>query len=84
MAATAPHYALEQAQHAAEARHRMAINMVPLAPGVVVIPAGNPVTFAASEVRRVTCLEVEVDELVKGAGSVHCMTGVIHCLKEVA
>jgi arginine deiminase len=32
----------------------------------------------------VTCLEVEVDELMKGAGSVHCMTGVIHRLKDVA
>ena len=26
----------------------------------------------------VTCLEAEVDELMKGAGSVHCMTGVVH------
>ena len=84
MAATAPHYALEQAQHAAEARHRMAINMVPLAPGVVVMQAGNRVTFAASEAHGVTCLEVEVDELVKGTGSEHCITGVIHRFKEVA
>ena len=63
---------------AGEARHGMAINMVPLAPGVVVMPAGNPVTRAALEAKGVTCLEVEVDELMKGAGSVHCMTGVIH------
>jgi N-dimethylarginine dimethylaminohydrolase len=63
---------------AGEARHGMAINMVPLAPGVVVMPAGNPVTRAALEAHGVTCLEAEVDELMKGAGSVHCMTGVIH------
>lgn len=63
---------------AGEARHGMAINMVPLAPGVVVMPAGNPVTRTALEVHGVTCLEVEVDELMKGAGSVHCMTGVVH------
>jgi N-dimethylarginine dimethylaminohydrolase len=69
---------------AGEARHGMAINMVPLAPGVVVMPAGNPVTRAALEAHGVTCLEVEVDELMKGAGSVHCMTGVIHRLKDVA
>ena len=62
---------------AGEARHGMAINMVPLAPGVVVMPAGNPVTRAALEGAGVTCLEVEVDELMKGAGSVHCMTGVV-------
>jgi arginine deiminase len=49
---------------------------------VVVMPAGNPVTRAALEAHGVTCLEAEVDELMKGAGSVHCMTGVIH--REVA
>ena len=63
---------------AGEARHGMAINMVPLAPGVVVMPAGNPITRTALEANGVTCLEVEVDELMKGAGSVHCMTGVVH------
>jgi N-dimethylarginine dimethylaminohydrolase len=60
-----------------EARRGMAINMVPLEPGVVVMPAGNPVTRAALEQAGVTCLEAEVDELMKGGGSVHCMTGVL-------
>lgn len=63
---------------AGEARHGMAINMVPLAPGVVVMPSGNPVTRRALEAAGVECLEAEVDELMKGSGSVHCMTGVIH------
>jgi N-dimethylarginine dimethylaminohydrolase len=63
---------------AGEARHGMAINMVPLAPGVVVMPDGNPITRTALEAAGVTCYEVEVDELMKGAGSIHCMTGVIH------
>lgn len=63
---------------AGEARRGMAINLVPLAPGVVVMPAGNPTTRAALERAGVTCLEAEVDELMKGAGSVHCMTGVVH------
>ena len=61
----------------AEARHGMALNMVPLEPGVVVMPAGNPITRAALQDAGVTCLEAEVDELMKGAGSVHCMTGVL-------
>lgn len=63
---------------AGEARHGMSINMVPLAPGVVVMPSGNPITRATLEGAGVTVLEAEVDELMKGAGSVHCMTGVIH------
>jgi N-dimethylarginine dimethylaminohydrolase len=61
-----------------EARDGMAMNMVPLAPGVVVMPAGNPVTRRALENAGVEVLEAEVDELMKGAGSIHCMTGVIH------
>jgi N-dimethylarginine dimethylaminohydrolase len=63
---------------AGEARHGMAVNMVPLAPGVVVMPAGNPITRGVLESAGVMVLEAEVDELMKGAGSVHCMTGVVH------
>jgi N-dimethylarginine dimethylaminohydrolase len=62
---------------AAEAQLGMALNMVPLAPGVVVMPAGNPITRAALERAGVECIEVEVGELMKGAGAVHCMTGVV-------
>jgi N-dimethylarginine dimethylaminohydrolase len=62
----------------AEARHGMAMNMVPLAPGAVVMPAGNPITRAALEAAGVSCIEAEVDELIKGAGAIHCMTGVVH------
>ncbi len=62
---------------AGEARHGMSINMVPLAPGIVVMPSGNPITRAALEAAGVECIEAEVDELMKGAGSVHCMTGVV-------
>jgi N-dimethylarginine dimethylaminohydrolase len=63
---------------AGEARHGMSINMVPLAPGVVVMPSANPITRGTLEAAGVTVLEIEVDELMKGAGSVHCMTGVLH------
>lgn len=62
---------------AAEAQLGMALNMVPLAPGVVVMPAGNPITRAALERAGVECLKVDVSELMKGAGAVHCMTGVV-------
>ncbi|MBW3634749.1 MAG: hypothetical protein KY456_17150 [Chloroflexi bacterium] len=63
---------------AGEARYGMAINMVTLAPGVVVMPAGNPVIRATLAANGVTRLEVEVYELMKGVGSVHCTTGVVH------
>jgi arginine deiminase len=61
-----------------EAQMGMAINMVPLAPGIVVMPAGNPITKATLEANGVECFEVDVSELMKGGGAVHCMTGVIH------
>ena len=62
----------------AEARGGMALNLVPLAPSVVVMPAGNPLTRAALERECVEVFEAEIDELMKGGGAVHCMTGVIH------
>ena len=60
-----------------EAQLGMALNMVPLAPGVVVMCAGNPVTQRTLERHGVEVLTAEVDELQKGAGAVHCMTGVL-------
>jgi N-dimethylarginine dimethylaminohydrolase len=60
-----------------EAQTGMAINVVPLAPGVIVAPEGNPITKRLLERHGVEVLEVEVDELMKGGGSVHCMTGVV-------
>jgi N-dimethylarginine dimethylaminohydrolase len=62
---------------ASEAQTGMAINVVPLEPGVIVAPEGNPITKRLLERADVEVLEVEVDELMKGGGSVHCMTGVI-------
>jgi N-dimethylarginine dimethylaminohydrolase len=60
-----------------EAQTGMAINVVPLAPGVIVAPEGNTITRALLERNGVEVFEVEVDELMKGGGSVHCMTGVV-------
>jgi arginine deiminase len=42
------------------------------------MPDGDPVTRAALELIGVTCLEVEVDELMKGAGPIHRMNCVVH------
>ena len=60
-----------------EADTTMAINMVALAPGHVIMPAGNPITRKALEKNGVECTEVEISELMKGGGAVHCMTGVV-------
>lgn len=61
-----------------EAGEGMSINLVALEPGVVLMPAGRPATRRILEQAGVVCLEVEVGELMKGAGGIHCMTGIIH------
>lgn len=61
----------------AEAQGGMALNIVPLAPRVVVTPAGNTRTKALLESHGVEVVEVDVSELMKGGGSCHCMTGVV-------
>jgi len=53
---------------------RMATNFLVLKPGKIVTAAGNPKTTKALEELHVEVLEVKVDELMKGGGSVRCMT----------
>jgi len=63
---------------AREAQEGMAINMVAMAPGWVVMPAGNPQTRKTLGRHGLQCDEVDVSELMKGGGAIHCMTGVLH------
>jgi arginine deiminase len=61
----------------AEARQGMALNFVTLSPRRILMPAGNPVTQAFYKAAGITCHTVEVDELIKAAGAVGCLTGVL-------
>ena len=70
-------YELIEVPDEGETAAGMAINLVPVAPGVLVMPAGNPKTQRALEQRGIECHPVEVAELQKGGGAVHCMSGVI-------
>jgi len=60
-----------------EARTGMALNLVTLAPRHVLMPAGNPQTKRLLEYHGVTCDEIDVSELMRGGGAVHCLTGVV-------
>lgn len=60
-----------------EARSGMALNFVTLGPRRILMPAGNPVTQAFYEAAGVTCHTVGVDELVKAAGGIGCLTGIL-------
>jgi N-dimethylarginine dimethylaminohydrolase len=60
-----------------EAERRMALNFVTLGPRQILMAAGNPITQAFYEDAGITCLTVEVDELIKAAGGIGCMTGIL-------
>ena len=60
-----------------EAKRGMALNFVTLGPRRVLMSAGNPITRAFYEALGITCHTVEVDELIKAAGGIGCLTGVL-------
>lgn len=60
-----------------EARAGMALNFVTLGPRHVLMPAGNGVTQAMYEEAGIVCETVQVDELVKAAGGIGCLTGIL-------
>ncbi len=61
----------------AEIDEGQALNVVPLGPRQVLMPAGAVKTRAFLESLGVTCTVVRIDELTKAAGGIACMTGVL-------
>lgn len=60
-----------------EAMRGFALNFVTLGPRRILMAAGNPITQAFYEDAGVTCLTVEVDELLKAAGGIGCLSGIL-------
>jgi N-dimethylarginine dimethylaminohydrolase len=60
-----------------EETRQLALNLVCLEPGKVLLAAGFPETRAFLENLDIAVMEVEVSELRKGWGSLHCMTAVL-------
>lgn len=57
-----------------EVKSSFGVNFVALAPGKVVMPAGNPNSKKLLEDAGVECIEVELAEIMKGWGAIHCLT----------
>lgn len=57
-----------------EIKVKMAINVVALEPGKILMPANCPNTKAKLEEEGIEVIEVELDEIIKGWGALHCMT----------
>lgn len=56
---------------------RQAANFVVLGPREVLMPGGNPVTSSFYEGLGIKVHTVEIDELVRAAGGIGCLTGVL-------
>lgn len=55
----------------------MALNFVTLGPRRILMAADNPNAQAFYEEAGVTCLTVQIDELLKAAGGIGCLTGIL-------
>lgn len=60
-----------------EASKKMAVNMVPLEPGLVLIASGCDITRARLRQANVESIPVEIGELMKAGGAMHCLTGIV-------
>jgi N-dimethylarginine dimethylaminohydrolase len=69
-------FSLLEAPSSEETRE-LALNVVALAPGIVAMAAGYPETKKFLEKNGIKVFEVDVSELLKGWGSLHCMTAVL-------
>jgi N-dimethylarginine dimethylaminohydrolase len=65
-----------------EELERMALNFVTLGPQKILMPANCPHTQAMYEAGGIECVTVEIDELVKAAGGMGCLTGILKREKE--
>jgi N-dimethylarginine dimethylaminohydrolase len=57
-----------------EVKYNSAVNFVALAPRKVLIPQGSPHTCELLDKHGVEIIEIDISELQKGWGALHCMT----------
>ena len=57
-----------------EAQERLPVNFVALRPGEILMPAGGNALRRVFESAGIVCHMVEVSELIKAGGGIHCMT----------
>jgi len=60
-----------------EASSGMPLNFVTLAPRKILMPGGNPVTEAFYDDLGIECRTVMINELIKAAGAVGCLSGIL-------
>lgn len=60
-----------------EVEHGSALNIVTLGPRRILMAAGNTVSQEFFEKCGIVCHTVEVNELIKAAGGIGCLTGIL-------
>jgi N-dimethylarginine dimethylaminohydrolase len=70
-------YRVEFLPDAQEAVQGFALNFVTLGPRRILMSAGNPITQRFYEKLGIECHSIQVDELIKAAGGIGCLTGVL-------
>ena len=68
-------FRLIEVEDESEAHHKLPMNLVTLQPGKVLMPVGAPNMRAKYERAGIECHEVDISELIKAGGGLHCMTG---------
>ena len=58
-----------------EAHHALPMNFVALRPGEILMPTGGDRMQEIYERAGITCRTVDISELIKAGGGIHCMTG---------
>ncbi|MCL6570798.1 MAG: amidinotransferase [Bacillus sp. (in: Bacteria)] len=71
-------FTIIEATNTNEIKTNACINFVALEPGKVVMPANCPEMKAKLEEAGVNVVEVDVTEILKGWGAIHCMTAFLH------
>ena len=67
-------YKVLEAPSTTEVRETFGCNFVALSPGLVLMPEGNPRCQALLEENGIKVLTVDVSEIMKGRGALHCIT----------
>jgi N-dimethylarginine dimethylaminohydrolase len=67
-------FRLAEAADEREAHEALPMNFVALQPGKILMPSGGTQMRARYEAAGVECIEVDVSELIKAGGGIHCMS----------
>jgi arginine deiminase len=70
-------YQLLPAPDIDEAEHAFALNFVTLGPREILMPTGCPISQTAFEAQGITCRTVDMSEIVKAAGGIGCLSGIL-------